>query len=259
MTLAVTVKAEQGKTLVGAIGVAADVSVEQGRVLVAGSAPATEIEVEQAVTLVAGLSGSGGNHRLRSWTCTLDGHDFLIMRLGETYTLVYDFSTESWSKWASNSKSYFKPHVGLNWFSMNSPTLASNAVTNVVCGDDTTEYLYTFNPYIGYDEDADLTPLTFTREVLGGLPIRTRKTQPIGAAYLTIDSGLPQVTGAYFNLKSSDNFGRTWTDHGNIVSVSGDYDQEFSWRSLGLMKAPGKAFKITDNGAAVRIDSLEIR
>ena len=219
---------------------------------------AVTVSAEQGVTFVAAL-GATQNCRLRSWTFTLDGHDFYVLRLGEDYTLVYDFTTESWSKWQSSDVPYLHQHVGLNWYSMNKPSLATNAVTNVVCGDDSSSYLYTLNPYVGYDEDTSLNQLNFTREVLGGVPMRTRRTQPVGGLYVVVDSGNPQVPGATISLATSDDYGKTWQDHGSITPTVGDFTQEFSWRSLGLIRAPGKAFKITDNGAAVRIESMEIR
>jgi hypothetical protein len=44
-----------------------------------------------------------------------------------------------------------------------------------------------------------------------------------------------------------------------LTVTPSDYSQEFAWRSLGLIRAPGRMFELSDNGAAVRIDGLDIR
>jgi hypothetical protein len=244
MTAAVTIRAEQGQvSAVGRPTNATDVTVEQGQTLVPARATAVEIsaeqaevsvsvrqdpdvQVEQATTFVV-ARGRINNRRLRAWTFTLDGHDFYVLRLGETHSLVYDMSTETWSMWQSPDDDTWRAHMGAPWIGMGKTSLL-NTVTRIVAGDDTTGYLWTLNPYIGYDEDTDQSQNAFTRKVLGGIGMRTRKTQPVGGAYLTCSVGSPQVAGATFTLRTSDDYGKSWTNHGSITSATGDYTQELS-------------------------------
>jgi hypothetical protein len=44
-----------------------------------------------------------------------------------------------------------------------------------------------------------------------------------------------------------------------VVSVfPGEFTKEVRWRSLGLMRAPGRLFEIVDSGTTVRIDGLDV-
>jgi hypothetical protein len=269
-----SIAAEQSRTLVG-VTQNDQIDVEQARMYVGGRIPAQDISAEQArmsvgvrqndsintqqARMFVAAKGRIDNRRLRAWTFSLDGHDFYVLRLGQDSTLVYDKSTDSWSKWNGASLAFLRAHVGTNWLGMGRNSLAANALTNVVAGDDDQPYLWSMNPNVGYDEDVATTAQTsFPRKVLGGLPMKTRKTQPIGAAYLTVDAGDPQMSGAAFTLRTSDDYGKTWINHGSVL-VDSDTAQEIVWRSLGLLRQPGKAFEISDDGASVRIDSLEIR
>jgi hypothetical protein len=59
-------------------------------------------------------------------------------------------------------------------------------------------------------------------------------------------------------LYTSDDAGKTYDDHGLVTVEAGNFDAEISWYSLGQMTAPGRLFKIVDNGAVARIDGLEM-
>lgn len=144
---------------------------------------------------------------------------------------------------------------------MGKVSFSQGANTKIVMGDDVFGLLWTLDPNQGYDEAprVDLEDQEFTRQVVGGMPMRMRETQKVGAAYLTADMGTPQLTGANITLRTSDDYGKTWNDHGTITVEPDNYNQEFVWRSLGLIKHPGRMFEITDNGASVRIDGLDIR
>jgi hypothetical protein len=70
--------------------------------------------------------------------------------------------------------------------------------------------------------------------------------------------GDPAYDGAEVNLSISDDAGVTFDDMGNIVVNMGADYPELSWYSLGQITAPGRLFKITDDGAIARIDGLEM-
>ena len=72
----------------------------------------------------------------------------------------------------------------------------------------------------------------------------------------SIGSGLED--GMEVSLEVSDDRGFTYTDMGAVSLDAGDYNARVHWRSLGSMSAPGRLFKITDEGALKRIDSAEM-
>ena len=217
-------------------------------------------DVSQATVFAAGR-GRIDNRRIRSWWFTLDGHDFYVLRLGDTETLVYDMSTGQWSTWSSPEMDTLRVNAGINWLGMSRKSFQDGHTTNIVSGDDTYGLLWTLNPDRGVDESprSDRPDAPYTRRVIGGVPMRLRETQKSGAAYITASIGEPQLVGANITLRTSDDNGKTWLSHGTITATAGTWDQEFVWRSLGLIKAPGRIFEITDNGATVRIDALDIR
>jgi len=202
-----------------------------------------------------------GNPFLRVWGFSLDGHDFYVISLGETSTLVYDLTTGQWSEWFSPEETVWKAHTGTNWVSLGLDTYTTwDATSNVIAGDNNYGVLWMVDPDVGTDEDpvtAVATP--FSRQITGGIQQKLRETQAVGAAYLLASAGSPQVTGSSFTLRTSDDAGKTWTNHGTVTAELANYSQEFVWRSLGLIKQPGKLFEITDSGASIRIDSLDIR
>jgi hypothetical protein len=202
------------------------------------------------------------SHRVRAFPFRLDGHNQVALRLGEAETLVYDFTTGQWSRWSSEvDNNVWRPSTGNNWTGMGKAFYDSGLTSDVILGDDTFGLLWGLNPNSGIDEHPDpLRPdLPYIRKVVGGVSMRLRDTLKVGAAYLTADRGTPQVTGATISLRTSDDYGKNWQDQGTITVQPGNYDQEFVWRSIGLVKAPGRIFEISDNGATVRIDSLDMR
>ena len=73
----------------------ASMELSQARSLVTLGIGGTTIEVSQARTLGV-VRGRIGNPKLRVWTFSLDGHDFYVLRLGDSETLVYDLYSEQW-------------------------------------------------------------------------------------------------------------------------------------------------------------------
>jgi hypothetical protein len=70
--------------------------------------------------------------------------------------------------------------------------------------------------------------------------------------------GEPAYPGAAVRLEISDDAGATFDDMGSVgITDSANYP-ELAWYSLGQIEAPGRLFKITDDGAIARIDGLEM-
>ncbi len=220
----------------------------------------TDIEVSEA-RVFAIVRGRIENRRLRAWAYSLDGHDFYVLRLGEQETLVCDLATGQWSEWASPGLPYWRAHIGGNWLGMAASVYASGVRDTVIAGDDTVGLLWLVDPDGGMDESPreDRPDAPFARMVTGGIPMQMRETARCGAVYATISCGDPAYSGASITLRTSDDVGKTWTDHGALTVTPGDWDQEFSWRSLGLIRAPGRIFSIEDDGATARIAGADMR
>lgn len=196
---------------------------------------------------------------LRVWTYSLDGHDFYVLRLGPSETLVYDLTTQQWSSWKSPSRNNWRAHIGSNWLGMSTDTFNRGFGSDVVAGDDVTGVLWVLDPNTGLDDTTTTGSLPFTRMVIGGVSLSGRDTVPCGAVELTASVGHPALIGATITLRTSDDKGHTYNNHGNVTATAGSYDQVIEWRALGLIKAPGRLFELSDNGAAVRINSLDMR
>ena len=207
------------------------------------------------------VRGRTENRRIRAWGFSLDGHDYYVLRLGEIETLVYDLSTGQWSEWASPGLPYWRAHIGGNWLGLGIGAYANGATTTVVAGDDTLGLLWILEPDQGLDESPreDRPDAAFQRAVTGGVPMRMRETAKCNAVYVTMSLGSPAMVGAAITLRTSDDMGRTWLDHGTLTVTQDDWAQEVAWRALGLIRAPGRIFEVTDNGAATRIAGADMR
>lgn len=218
-----------------------------------------DIRVSQVRTLVA-IRGRVDNSKLRAWTFSLDGHDFYVLRLGDDTTLVYDLYSEQWVDWASFGKDFWRPSVGINW--TGAAGLADTYGSDVLIGDDTYGLLWFLDPEQPYDQDPDsaepVQEQYFERITMGQVPMKGREVLPCYAVWLTTDMGDPAYTGAGVTLEISDDAGATFDDMGTVTVTAGVNSPELSWYSLGQIAAPGRLFKITDDGAIARIDGLEM-
>jgi hypothetical protein len=209
------------------------------------------------VTVV--VRGHTENRKLRAWGFSLDGHDFYVLRLGETSSLVYDMTTGQWSRWASPGRTVLRTHLGLNWTGQAKTTLDQGYAWNVIGADDTTGDLWILDPNVNIDDNADGTQSSFSRQATGGVPARLREGIQCGAVYLTANLGSPLLTAPTVTLETSDDSGNNWINHGAVTVNTGDTTQELAWLGLGLMTAPGRLFRVTDSGAITRISSLDMR
>lgn len=195
---------------------------------------------------------------LRTWSFSLDGHDFYLIYLPGSYTLVFDLTTGQWSRWASNSVNYLNQHVGINWLATDSTTYARGQETNIVAGDLRSGVLWLVNAQRGSDDNITTgSPESFTCTVTGGIPVKGLDTVKCNMVFLTCAMANPDISGAGFTLRTSDDVGKTWQNHGTIVMPTDPAEVRLYWRSLGTMSSPGRVFEISDNGASQRINSLD--
>jgi len=270
------IQAPQAGTIVAVNQVAQALRVPQGISLGIYNVPADNIAATYAgenvtyrrtaqtirVTQLAPLAvyrGKIDNPKLKSWFYTLDGHDFYILKLGTGgKTLVLDLMTGQWSWWTTGNDLRWRASVGMNWRS--SGNIPEQFGSNVVVGDDSYGVLWILDPEKGQDDmlltDAETT---FPRVATGQMVSRGRISLPIYSVYLTASLGDPALTLNNVTLEYSDDQGHSYvTADQPQTTQEGSYDQEFVWRSLGQVRAPGRLFRITDNGAFRRIDSLDV-
>lgn len=198
------------------------------------------------------------NPRLRAWGYTLDGHDNFVLRLGDNKTLIFDLSTESWSWWTSGEYNFWRANTGISASAGEAYTALGSPV---IVGDDTYGHLWVLDPEQPYDDSAadpaDGAPVRFQREATGQVTTRQRRALPVYEVYLTGDFGNPFQDGDTVTLEYSDNLGNNFVSAGAIATQDGNYKQQFSWRSLGQITQAGRIFKIKDDGAFARIESLD--
>ena len=237
----------------------ARVSQAFANVVVGGAAP--QSSVAQAFVNVVAL-GETGSRRVRAFSFSLDGHDFYVLHLGRFDTLVFDLSTGQWFDWRSTDRNLWRAVHGINWIGIGAGSLdIADHNANVVAGDDEFGLLWFLDPEQGFDDDPiDGSEVAFERIVTGGVPIRRRDTVRCNEVYLSAVKGEFDISleAPFVRLQTSDDADRSYQNQGSVSVVSGDFEQEFAWRSLGLIGAPGRTFEITDNCLA-RIDNLEMR
>jgi hypothetical protein len=221
------------------------------------------LRVTNAAVLVA-VRGRTANPKLRAWTFSLDGHDFYVLRLGTQLTLVYDAYSEQWMDWDAFSEVYWPVNIGINWVGGQGVKDASGNTfgSNVLVGDDTYPLLYLLDPNQPYDESPELLApqqeVFFGRVIQGQVPLTGRQALPCYVCWLTTDMGAPAYVGAGVQLEISDDAGNSYDDMGTITVTPGEVSPELSWYSLGQITAPGRLFRITDDGAVARIDAMEM-
>jgi len=216
-----------------------------------------EIRVPQLYVQVV-VRGRVENPIVRAWTFTLDGHDYYVLRLGDTNTLVYDTYSKQWMDWADLGSPTWRANYGVNW--IGGQGLAIGYGSDVVAGDDNLGLLWFLSPEQPFDGSASDggDPIFFDRITMGQLPMTGREVLPCYAAWLTTDMGEPAYTGAAVTLEISDDAGVTFNDMGSVEVSVGTTNPQLSWYSLGQIGAPGRLFKITNDGAVARIDSFEM-
>lgn len=226
-----------------------------------GGVTATKLNAFLVLTDTPPTSGEGSQNDpiIRVWGFSADGHDFYVIRLGASETLVYDLTTSQWCHWASPNEERWRAHIGNNWVGIGATTTDRDFGSDVVAGDDRSGTLWMLDPTAGVDDNDTTGTSPFTRKVTGGISLRGRDTLPCNAVQLTVDLGAPVLTGATLTLNTSDDFGQSWVNQGTVEIDPGNYEQVIEYRSLGLMVQPGRIFEITDQGASVRISGADLR
>lgn len=252
------VASPEARVLAITYGIAPGIDIPEARVL-ATFRKVTPIAIPEARTLAV-VKGRGSNPRIRAWTFTLDGHDFYVLQLGDNGTLVYDLYSEQWTEWMSPGIPVWRAATGITW--TGAAKLGFTQGSAILAGDDTLGLLWLLDPNQPYDdspsEDTTLQQLAFERIVQGQVPARGRDVIPCNVVFLTGDNY--GITATDFtpelDLELSDDGGKTYYSAGPFTNP--DVDTVYGWYSLGQITAPGRLFRITDNGVFRRLDSLDM-
>lgn len=227
---------------------AQEVILSQAQVM-AVVASAMNLNITQA-QIIAVVKYAKDTRRIRAWRFVQDDHDFYVVYLGPLGTFIWDKYTKTWSRWKSPDREYWRGIDGLPWDQDN------------VCIDPLTGDIWNIDPDIRMD-DTPLSTGGFAQTpivsiVRGMLPMRLRNSLGCYGAYLTLSQGSPVVAGVGITLRTSDDNGRNFNDHGTLVLDTASEEYQVAWQSLGLVTAPGKIFEIIDTGYAWRLDALDV-
>lgn len=181
---------------------------------------------------------------LRAWAFRRNRSDFYVITFDQG-TLVFNISTPSWNRWDSFGYEYFRGHLGLM------------DRANAFAADSESGNLYRLGQNA---EDFGTDPII---SQLGGFVPWTAKQQPCYSVNIRTNVGwTPSYTSPeqVIEIKWSDDYGLTWSEPLQLpMGAKGKYDTDISFRSLGLIKRPGRLFEISYTGLQnFRIDYATI-
>lgn len=181
----------------------------------------------------------------KAWMFTLDGHVFYVLNVVATdsgaHTYVYDLTTGQWHRWYTGYRPWWNMFRGIVW---KGRTIAADHEAGTV---------WELDPDSELDEGED----PIRRAVTGILPHRGRTSVRQGNLRLYASMGEPSRSGAVVQMRFSDDGGQTWSDYYRVNIRPGVFAQRPRFRSLGRIRAPGRVWEISDDGASMRIDGLD--
>jgi hypothetical protein len=163
---------------------------------------------------------------LSAWLFRYNRHDFYLVN-SPLFTLVYDITADLWARWDTYLLNYWVTQTGIQ---INS---------TVLCGDIDTNQIYFLEEGVADNE------LPVVREVSGFLPSNIKPTKA-GEVIAYVNSGWsPSYTiEPILELRWSDDLGATWSDYVQTsLGQRGDYTRSVAYRSLGLVRSPGRIFE----------------
>lgn len=259
MALSPAIRVSQAGAIVVSAFPADGVRASQAGALAVSDAHGGNIRVAQAGVIVV-AAGRVASPRVRAWGYTLDEHSHYVIRLGTQATLEYDLKTGMWAVWGSNAGPLWKAFTGINWPGAGEQRALGS---HVVVGDDANGSLYILDPDGEADDDpldGSDTPRPFTRKVTGQVAFRGTARQPCAGVELLGSIGQQDSASlTAVTLYASDDRGGTYRAMGTIDVEPGETGKRLDWRQLGSMTAPGRLFRVEDDGALKRIDSLSMK
>ncbi len=230
-------------------------------VTLVSSVPYNRHSIIQAVQAFAQVVARGKNQSpfAAAWTFTLDGHEYYVLQLPTQITLILDLATNKWYIWGNDQTDQWRARFGLNWAQAN--PLSYQYGSDIVVGDNSTGALFFLDPDYPVDDPAySSSPVApFERIVYGQTPLRGFDAIPCFGVTISGSLGyVDDVSLTSITLYTSDDQGNTFQNHTSQDMALGQYNQRLYWGSLGSMIAPGRLYKIVDNGGLHRIDGLDM-
>jgi len=163
---------------------------------------------------------------LSAWLFRYNRHDFYLIS-SELFTVVYDITADLWAKWDTYQLPYWIAQTGVQ----------TNSV--IYAGAINSNKIFKLEEGVGDDT------LPIVREVSGffetsGKPIKASEV----IAYVNSGWSPSYTITPILELRWSDDLGATWSDYRSAsLGERGDYRRLVSYRSLGLIKKPGRVFE----------------
>lgn len=177
--------------------------------------------------------------RQRAWTFDFDGHTFYVLDLGDKGALVYDLTTQSWSKWnTAGYEGHFNFKNGFHWRD-GKQVIGGGLLDGLLLAMDEDSFL-----------DEDFRPVAY--EVRGVIFTSTerfirqfnlRLVGSPGRVGLVDEEAPPTL-----NMRYSDDNGATWSNERTVTLSLTDKNQRIEFRSLGAFRQPGRIFRLYDSG-----------
>lgn len=178
----------------------------------------------------------------RAWTFRLNRHDFYVLTCDEQ-TVVYDITAKKWCRWDTYLKPNWRAHLGLQ------------VGPDVYAGDIDQGIIWKLEE--GLSDDG----VAVIREVSGFVGSSSNQQQ-VNSVHVRGSVGRPPeyASDQVLELRWSDDGGLTWSKYySSTVGQKGEYSYDITYRSLGLLKRPGREFEFRFSGPArFRIDYATI-
>lgn len=219
---------------------AASLSLETVRRGSTGAVMRDTFSAVEVVWKTGALSGI----RQSPWTFDFDGHTFLVLDLG-TSTEVYDFTTQQWCTFETEGYGgFWNFKNGFHW----------RDGKKVVGGWDGTGTLLELTPGSFQDDGwrdniYELRGVVFTDGVDDVSIVALRL---VGSSGILADT----AESPTLYMEFSDDNGQTWSKTYSI-SLTSNTRQRIEFRSLGAFSAPGRIFRIYDQGGLKYVAYME--
>jgi len=180
-------------------------------------------------------TGVADNTRQRVWTFDFDGHTFYALDLGASGTLVFDLLSGQWSKFeTAGYGGHWDFKNGFHWRD-GKLVVGGKTGASIIHAMTSTSFL-----------DEGWRPVEHeARGVLfatGTEFHRQYALRLVGSAGGTTDDIAPVM-----KMQFSDDQGQSWSAE-HSVALTADTRQRIEFRSLGAFTAPGRIFRLYDEG-----------
>lgn len=169
---------------------------------------------------------------LRAWSFRRKRLDFYVITTTDT-TLVYNIDAKSWAIWDSYGYDIWRAHLGVQ------------ERAEIYAGDFSGNTIWKLGE--GAYDDTD-KPIVST--IRGFVPNPDKQT-PCASVNVRANQGWSPsyVTEPILELRWSNDYGFTWSEPLQAsLGVKGAYSTDVSFRSLGLIRRPGRMFELRFGG-----------